>query len=237
MQQYQVTVDPAKLKAYGIPLMRVAEAIRNSNRDVGGRTLEMAETEYMVRGRGYLTGTGDLERVVLRANPNGTPVLLRDVAEIRLGPEMRRGIGELDGEGEAVGGVIVMRDGENARETILRVKDKLDELRASLPDGVEIVETYDRSDLIHRAIATLQRTLIEESLIVAAVCVIFLMHMRSALVAILMLPVGVLISFIAMHLLGMNSNLMSLGGIAIAIGAKQHDDLALRNLANCSEGV
>ena len=218
VQQYQVIVDPVKLRAYGIPLMRVAQIIRDSNRDVGGRVVEMAETEYMVRGRGYLRGVADIEELVLRAD-NGTPVRVRDVARVELGPDERRGLTELNGEGEVVSGIAVARFGENALAVIDGVKRRIEELKAGLPEGVTIQAVYDRSDLIHRAIDTLTRTLAEESLIVAAVCVLFLLHVRSALVAIVMLPIGVLIAFICMRLLGINSNIMSLGGIAIAIGA------------------
>jgi len=218
VQTYQVTVDPLKLRSFGIPLMKVAQVIRDSNRDVGGRVVEMAETEYMVRGRGYLRGKGDIEDLVLKSE-RGTPVLIRDIARVELAPDERRGLSELNGEGEVVSGIAMSRFGQNALQVIHNLKAKVAEISAGLPAGVTIQAVYDRSDLIHRAIETLKRTLIEESIIVAAVCVVFLMHVRSALVAILMLPVGVLISFIAMHLLGMNSNLMSLGGIAIAIGA------------------
>jgi Cu(I)/Ag(I) efflux system membrane protein CusA/SilA len=218
VQTYQVTVDPIRLRAYGIPLNKVSQTIRDSNRDVGGRAIEMAETEYMVRGKGYLRGISDIENLVLKSD-KGTPVLVRDVARVELVPDERRGITELNGEGEVVSGIAMARYGQNALEVIANIKDKIAEVSAGLPEGVSVVAVYDRSDLIHRAIEALKHTLLEESLIVAAVCVIFLLHVRSALVAILMLPVGVLIAFIAMHLLGMNSNLMSLGGIAIAIGA------------------
>jgi Cu(I)/Ag(I) efflux system membrane protein CusA/SilA len=218
VQQYQVIVDPVKLRAYGIPLMRVAQVIRDSNRDVGGRVVEMAETEYMVRGRGYLRGAADIEALVLRAE-QGTPVRVRDVARVELGPDERRGMAELNGEGEVVSGIAVARFGENALRVIDNIKKRIEELKPGLPEGVSIEAVYDRSDLIHRAIGTLTTTLLEESLIVAAVCVVFLLHVRSALVAIIMLPVGVLIAFICMRWLGINSNIMSLGGIAIAIGA------------------
>jgi Cu(I)/Ag(I) efflux system membrane protein CusA/SilA len=218
VQTYQVTVDPLKLRSYGIPLMKVAQVIRDSNRDVGGRVVEMAEIEYMVRGKGYLRGKADLEMLVVK-NEGGTPVLIRDIARVELAPDERRGLSELNGEGEVVSGIAMSRFGQNALEIIHNLKAKVSEISAGLPEGVTIEAVYDRSDLIHRAIDTLKRTLIEESLIVAAVCIVFLMHVRSALVAILMLPVGVLIAFIAMHVLGINSNLMSLGGIAIAIGA------------------
>ena len=218
VQTYQVTVDPVKLRAYGIPLMKVAQAIRDSNRDVGGRAVEMAETEYMVRGKGYLRGKEDIEMLVVKAD-KGTPVLIRDIARVELTPDERRGVTELNGEGEVVSGIAMARYGQNALEVIANLKDKIAEIAPGLPTGVTVQTVYDRSELINRAIDTLKRTLIEESVIVAAVCVIFLMHVRSALVAILMLPVGILMAFIAMRLLGMSSNLMSLGGIAIAIGA------------------
>jgi Cu(I)/Ag(I) efflux system membrane protein CusA/SilA len=220
-RQYQVVVDPAKLQAFAIPLDRVSDAIRASNRDVGGRTIEMSETEYMVRGRGYLRNAHDLESVVLKADPagSGTPVLLRDVARVELGPDERRGIAELDGTGEVVGGIALKRDGADALTTIGNIKRKLEELKPGLPEGVSIEPVYDRSQLIDAAIHTLRHTLVEESLIVAAVCVVFLLHVRSALVAILMLPVGVLMAFAGMHALGIGSNIMSLGGIAIALGA------------------
>ena len=218
VQTYQVTVDPSRLRTYGIPLSRVTQVIRDSNRDVGGRVVEMAETEYMVRGKGYLRGPADIEQLAVKSE-GGTAVLIRDIARVELAPDERRGLTELNGEGEVVSGIAMARYGENALEVIGNVKQKIAEISSGLPAGVTIEAVYDRSDLIHRAIATLTRTLIEESLIVAAVCIVFLLHVRSALVAILMLPVGVLLAFIAMRLLGMNSNLMSLGGIAIAIGA------------------
>jgi Cu(I)/Ag(I) efflux system membrane protein CusA/SilA len=218
VQTYQVTVDPNKLRSYGISLMKISQVIRDSNRDVGGRVGEMAETEYMVRGKGYLRGKNDIEMLVVKSE-GGTPVLIRDVARVELAPDERRGLTELNGEGEVVSGIAMARYGQNALEVIGNLKAKVEEISAGLPEGVTIQAVYDRSELIYRAIDTLTRTLIEESLIVAAVCIIFLLHVRSALVAILMLPVGVLIAFIAMRLLGMNSNIMSLGGIAIAIGA------------------
>ncbi|WP_435626489.1 efflux RND transporter permease subunit [Candidatus Ferrigenium straubiae] len=218
VQQYQVTVDPVKLRAFGIPLNTVAQVIRESNRDVGGRVVEMAETEYMVRGKGYLRGKDDLENLVVKSE-RGTPVLLRDIARIELGPDERRGLAELNGEGEVVSGIAMARYGQNALEVIANLKHKIVEVSAGLPEGVSIQAVYDRSELIRRAIDTLKKTLIEEGLIVAAVCMVFLMHARSALVAIVMLPIGVLIAFIAMRALGLNSNIMSLGGIAIAIGA------------------
>ncbi len=218
VQTYQVTVDPVKLRSYGIPLSKVSQVIRDSNRDVGGRVVEMAETEYMVRGKGYLRGTADIENLVVKAQ-GGTPVMIRDIARVELAPDERRGLTELNGEGEVVSGIAMARYGQNALEVIHNLKEKIGEISSGLPEGVTIETVYDRSELIHRAIDTLKHTLAEESVIVALVCVVFLLHLRSALVAILMLPVGVLISFISMRLLGMNSNLMSLGGIAIAIGA------------------
>jgi Cu(I)/Ag(I) efflux system membrane protein CusA/SilA len=218
VQTYQVTVDPVNLRAYGIPLRKVAQAIRDSNRDVGGRAIEMAETEYMVRGEGYLRGKADIEMLVVKAD-KGTPVLIRDIARVELTPDERRGLTELNGEGEVVSGIAMARYGENALAVIANLKAKMAEIGPGLPPGVTVQAVYDRSELINRAIDTLKRTLLEESLIVAAVCVIFLLHVRSALVAILMLPVGILMAFIAMRVLGMSSNLMSLGGIAIAIGA------------------
>jgi Cu(I)/Ag(I) efflux system membrane protein CusA/SilA len=218
VQTYQVTVDPVKLRAYGIPLMKVAQVIRDSNRDVGGRAVEMAETEYMVRGKGYLRGKSDIELLVLKSD-KGTPVLIRDIARVELTPDERRGLTELNGEGEVVSGIAMARYGQNALEVISNLKAKIAEIGPGLPAGVTVQTVYDRSELINRAIDTLKRTLLEESAIVALVCIVFLMHVRSALVAILMLPVGILISFIAMRTLGMSSNLMSLGGIAIAIGA------------------
>jgi len=218
VQQYQVTVDPVKLRAYNIPLGRVSQVIRDSNRDVGGRVIEMAETEYMVRGRGYLRGKSDIENLVVKT-ARGTPVLLRDIARVELGPDERRGLAELNGEGEVVSGIAMARYGQNALEVIQNIKDKIAEITPGLPEGVSIQSVYDRSELIRRAIDTLKGTLLEEGLIVALVCMVFLMHARSALVAIVMLPIGVLIAFIAMRFLNLNSNIMSLGGIAIAIGA------------------
>ncbi|MDH5207500.1 MAG: efflux RND transporter permease subunit [Burkholderiaceae bacterium] len=218
VQQYVVTVDPRKLQAYNIPLSKIIETIRMSNRDVGGRIVEMSETEYMVRGIGYLRGAADLARLTVRAE-KGVPVRLSDVARIELAPDERRGIAELNGDGEVVGGIVVARYGTNAIDVIDNVKQRIKEIATGLPEGVQIEAVYDRSGLIERAIETLKRTLLEEALIVALVCVVFLMHARSALVAILMLPVGVLMAFVAMRWLGINANLMSLGGIAIAIGA------------------
>ncbi len=218
VKSYQVTVDPRRLLAYSIPLKKITEVIAASNRDVGGRALEMAETEYVVRGRGYLRGIGDIENLVVSAM-GGTPVLLRDIARVELVPDERRGIAELNGEGEVVAGIAMARYGQNALDVIQGLKEKIAEITPGLPEGVSIQAVYDRSDLILRAINNLRTTLIEEAVIVALVCVVFLMHARSALVAIIMLPIGVLIAFIAMSFLGLNSNIMSLGGIAIAIGA------------------
>jgi Cu(I)/Ag(I) efflux system membrane protein CusA/SilA len=218
VKQYQVVLDPRKLQAYGVSPSRITQVIRESNRDVGGRVVEMTETEYMVRGKGYLRGIGDLETLVVKAD-KGTPVLLRDLARVELAPDERRGIAELNGEGEAVAGIAMARYGQNALEVIHNIKQKLVEIAPGLPPGVTVETVYDRSDLIHRAIDNLKTTLLEESIVVALVCMLFLMHVRSALVAIVMLPVGVLIAFSLMHALGLNSNIMSLGGIAIAIGA------------------
>jgi len=218
VKQYQVVVNPEKLRAYGIALSKVSDAIRASNMDAGGSTIEMSEREYMVRGRGYLRGIGDLQQIAL-SSKLGTPVLLRDVARVELGPEERRGLTELNGQGEVAGGIVMQRDGENALRVIENIKRKIAGIAGSLPSGVTILPVYDRSSLIKRAVDTLTRTLTEESIIVALVCMIFLLHVRSALVAIIMLPVGVLIALIVMHALGVTSNIMSLGGIAISIGA------------------
>ena len=218
VKQYQVVVDPLRLRGYGISLMMVEEAIRSGNQEIGGSVIEMAEAEYMVRATGYIKSIGDLENIPVMTSADGTPVLLGDVAEVRLGPEMRRGIGELDGEGEAVGGVIVMRNGENARDTIERVKAKLDELRAGLPEGVEIVETYDRSTLIQRAIDNLQRQAARRVPRRRAGLLPFLFHLRSGLIVVIVTPIAVASAFIVMRAQGINANIMSLGGIAIAIG-------------------
>jgi copper/silver efflux system protein len=218
VKQYSVIVDPRLLQSFGLSLDTVRNAIMASNMDTGGRTVEISETEYAVRGRGLFKNTKDIEMIVLKAN-GGTPVLLRDVARVEFAPDERRGITELNGEGEVVGGIAIQRYGENALSVIDNVKARLEDVKASLPTGTEIKTVYDRSDLIYRAIETLKGTLLEESLIVAAVCVIFLLHIRSALVAILMLPIGILIAFIFIRMLGLSSNIMSLGGIAIAIGA------------------
>ncbi|NOZ61030.1 MAG: efflux RND transporter permease subunit [Calditrichaeota bacterium] len=218
VKQYQVEVDPNKLAAYKIPIQKVRMAIKRSNNDVGGRLLEMGETEFMVRGLGYIKSIDDLKSVPLGVDENGAPIYLHQVANIHLGPELRRGIAEWNGEGEAVGGVVVIRFGENALKVIENVKAKLADLKKGLPEGVTIKTAYDRSSLILRAINTLKEKLVEEMLVVALITIIFLLHFRSAFVAIFTLPVGILIAFIVMHLLGINANIMSLGGIAIAIG-------------------
>ncbi len=219
VKQYQVNIDPNKLVTYGVSIGDVTKALEMSNRDVGGSVIEMSEREYMIRGLGYIKNIPDIEDIVLKVDRTGTPIKIRDVARVELGPEERRGITELNGEGEAVGGIVVMRFGGNALDVIHGVKEKLKELQAGLPPGVRITPVYDRSDLIHRAVDTLKEKLIEESIIVSIVCIIFLLHFRSALVAIVMLPVGILISLIIMYQMGINANIMSLGGIAIAIGA------------------
>ena len=218
VKQYSVIIDPRRLQSLGIALSKIRDAIRSSNIDVGGRTVELAETEFVVRGRGYIKSLDDLEQIVVKSD-RGVPVLLRDVARVELAPDERRGITELNGEGEVVTGIVLQRFGENALSVIKNVKDRLAEMAPSLPQGVTLDAVYDRSDLIYRAIDTLKRTLIEESIIVALVCVVFLLHVRSALVAIITLPLGVLIAYLCMYLLGLSSNIMSLGGIAIAIGA------------------
>ena len=218
VKQYSVVVDPRRLQSLGIPLSKVTSAVRDSNMDVGGRTLELSEREYMVRGRGYIESLDDIESIVLK-NDTGVPVLLKDVARVELVPDERRGLSEVNGNGEAVSGIVLQRYGANALTVIDGVKERLAAIEPSLPEGVTVETVYDRSALIYRAIDTLKRTLIEESLIVALVCVVFLMHARSALVAIITLPLGVLIAYICMWALGLSSNIMSLGGIAIAIGA------------------
>ena len=219
VKQYQIVVDPNKLIAYNIPLQKVKMAVRRSNNDVGGKLIEMGETEFMVRGLGYIKTLEDLRNIPLGVNKGGTPILLRNIATIKTGPELRRGIADYNGTGEVVGGIVVMRYGENALKIIENVKNRLDQLEAGLPEGVRIKSVYDRSSLILRAVNNLKKTLIEESIIVALVCIIFLLHFRSALVGIFTLPVGVLISFIIMERQGINANIMSLGGIAIAVGA------------------
>jgi len=241
VKQYQVEVDPNALVVYGVPLSRVREAIKRSNTDVGGRLIEMAETEYMVRGLGYIRSIADLESIAVGVDLRGTPVRLRDVASVHLGPELRRGLVELDGEGEVAGGVVIMRYGDNALGTIQRVRAKLAELSAGLPDGVEIVPVYDRGALIERAVNNLTTTLIIEFVLVAMVCIVFLLHVRSALVAAISLPLGVLLAFVAMRFQGINANIMSLGGIAIAIGAMVDGPIVLienahRHLVDAQRG-
>lgn len=219
VKQYQVNIDPNRLITHDISLKEVVDSIKMGNIDVGGRVVELTEREYMVRGLGYIKNIPDIENIVLKVDKSGTPIRIKDVARVELGPDERRGIVERDGEGEVVGGIVVMRFGGNALTVIDNVKKKIEELKPGLPPGVQIITTYDRSHLIHRAIATLKEKLIEESVVVSLVCVIFLLHFRSALVAIFMLPVGILISFIVMYYLRINANIMSLGGIAIAVGA------------------
>ena len=219
VKQYQVQVNPDKLRAFNIPLSHIQAAIQRGNQEVGASVVEMAEAEYMVRATGYIQSREDLELIPLGLDVKGTPILLRDVADIGVGPQMRRGIAELDGEGETVGGIVVMRFGENAQKTIDGVKAKLEELKAGLPEGVEVVTVYDRSGLIGLAVENLWHKLLEEFIVVGLVCVLFLFHLRSSLVAIVSLPVGILAAFTVMHLQGLNANIMSLGGIAIAIGA------------------
>jgi Cu(I)/Ag(I) efflux system membrane protein CusA/SilA len=217
-KQYQVTVDPNKLAAYGLSFTDIADAIRRSNSEVGGRLIELSGREYMVRGRGYLKSLSDIGDIVLKTNDLGTPLRVRDVGGVALGPEIRRGVADLDGKGDTVGGIVVMRSGENALNVIERVKKRLEEIKPSLPSGVRIVETYDRSSLIERSIETLKGKLIEEMIIVSIVILIFLWHFPSAVIPIVTIPVAVIIAFIPMHLLGLNANIMSLGGIAISIG-------------------
>jgi len=218
VKQYQVEVEPNALQAYGISLADVKQAIVRSNKDVGGRLVEMAETEYMVRGLGYINSVEDLNSIPLGVNQNGTPIRLQDVAHVHMGPELRRGLVDLNGEGEVAGGVIIMRFGENAQATIQAVKEKLTELKRGLPEGVEIVSVYDRSDLINRAVTTLNTALIQELMIVSILVGLFLLHLRSSLVVVISLPLGILIAFMIMRYQGLNANIMSLGGIAIAIG-------------------
>ena len=210
VKQYQVVLNPSSLRAYGLPLSTIKAAIQRGNQETGGSVIEMSEAEYMVRASGYINELDDLRHIPLGINDRGTPILLKDIAEVRLGPQLRRGIAELDGEGEVVGGIIVMRFGENALTTIEGVKKKLSELKHGLPDGVEIVETYNRANLIRRAVDTLNTKLVEEFFVVAAVCAIFLFHLRSALVIILSLPIGILVAFIIMERIGINANIMSL---------------------------
>ncbi|HCY86232.1 MAG TPA: AcrB/AcrD/AcrF family protein [Desulfobacteraceae bacterium] len=218
VKQYQVEVDPNKLLSYNIPIQKIKKAIQRSNADVGGKLIEMGETEFMVRGLGYIKSIRDIEQIAVSFDDKGTPILLKDIANIQIGPELRRGVLEWNGEGETVGGVVVMRYGENALEVIKRVKEKLKDLEKGLPEGVEIVTGYDRSALIERAVDTLKEKLTEEMIVVAIICIVFLLHFRSAFVAIFTLPVGILMSFLIMYPFGINANIMSLGGIAIAIG-------------------
>ena len=250
VRQYEAVVDPLRLQAYGIGFNQLLSAVRAANQESGGARIEMAEAEYVVRGIGYLRSLDDLGAVPTGVLKDGKAVLLRDVAEIRFGPASRNGIAELDGEGEAVGGIVVMRDGENAKAVIDAVKTRLEQVRTRLPEGVEIVSVYDRSALIERAVQNLSGKLIEEMLLVSLVCVLFLWHLRSALVAIISLPLGVLIALAIMHWQGLNANIMSLGGIAIAIGVMvdaavvmienahatsnaMPTNMALRQLAQC----
>jgi len=218
VKQYQVVVDPFALRSYGISINQVASAIRNSNRDVGASLIEQGETEFMVRGLGYIEGMDDISAIAIGADSNGTPILLRQVADVHLGPEIRRGVAEWNGEGETVGGIVIMRNGENALEVIDAVKRKLEELRQGLPPGVKVTVAYDRSELIRRAVNNLNITLLQEMAVVGLICIVFLMHFRSSLVSFISLPLGILVSFIIMKWLGINANVMSLGGIAIAIG-------------------
>src|SRR5438874_10053066 len=215
VRQHQIVLDPDRLRAFGIPHMKVMEAVERANQETGGSVLELSEAEYMVRASGYLQSLDDFRKIPLMTTDAGVSVRLGDVARVQIGPEMRRGIAELDGEGEVTGGIIVMRSGKNALETIDAVKAKIEKLKASLPAGVEIVPTYDRSSLIKRAVSNLNQKLVEEFIVVALVCVAFLFHVRSAFVAIVSLPLGVLIAFIVMSYQGVNANIMSLGGIAI----------------------
>lgn len=219
VKEYQIIPDPVKLEQYGVTVGDIKTALSASNQEAGGGSIEMGESEFMVRAQGYLKTLDDFRSIVLKTNASGTPTVLGDVAQVRLGPEMRRGIAELDGEGEVAGGIILLRTGGNAREVIAAVKTRLEELRSALPEGVEIVPVYDRSSLIDRAIQNLTHKLIEEFIVVALVCAIFLWHVRSALVAVITLPLGLALAFIAMHFQGLNANIMSLGGIAIAVGA------------------
>jgi Cu(I)/Ag(I) efflux system membrane protein CusA/SilA len=218
VKQYQITVDPHTLQSYQLSLEELSQAVRRSNNDVGGRSIEMTGREYMVRGRGYIRTLEDLENVVVKTAPGGTPVLLKHIARIQLGPELRRGVAELDGRGEVAGGIVVVRFGENVVDVLERVKTKIAEAEKTFPAGIKLVVTYDRSDLIHQSVATLRKTLLEECLVVSLVCIVFLFHVRSALVAIITLPLAVLVAFIPMKLMGVSANIMSLGGIAIAIG-------------------
>lgn len=242
VKQYQITLDPNRLRAYGLTLDQVKQAIQRGNREAGGSAIEMGEAEYMVQAKGYMKSIQDIEQVPVGLGKNGIPILLKDVANVQLGPQMRRGITELNGQGEVVGGIIVMRYGENAMQTIANIKEKLAQLKSSLPNGVEIITTYDRSSLISRAIDTLKDKLIEEFIIVSLICIAFLFHFRSSLIIIISLPIGILLALIVMRLQGINANIMSLGGIAIAIGAmvdaaivmieNAHKHLEKNNLTN-----
>src|SRR5437016_3485548 len=219
VKQYQVNVDPNRLLAYKVPLMQVMDAVRNGNNEVGARSLELTGKEYVVRGRGYIQSVTDIQNLAVAASANGTPIRVRDVARVELGPDMRRGIAELNGEGEVTGGTVIVRYGQNVRDVIRQVQAKLESVKASLPPGVEVVTTYDRADLIDRSIDTLRRTLIEELVIVSIVILIFLWHIPSAIIPIVTIPIAVLLAFIPMQASGLTANIMSLGGIAIAIGA------------------
>jgi Cu(I)/Ag(I) efflux system membrane protein CusA/SilA len=218
-RQYQVNVDPNRLRNYGLPIQRVVDAVRGGNSETGGRLIEFGGTEYMVRGRGYAQSIADFESIVVSASESGTPIRVRDIGQVVLGPELRRGVSDLDGTGEAVSGIIVMRQGENALDVIDRVKKKIAEVEPGLPEGMKIVPIYDRSDLIHRAIDNLRSTLFEIIITVVLVILLFLWHIPSALIPVITIPVAVLISFIPFRLMGVTANIMSLGGIAIAIGA------------------
>jgi Cu(I)/Ag(I) efflux system membrane protein CusA/SilA len=217
-KQYQVNVNPNALLAYNVPLTKVVEAVRQSNNDIGARLLEMTGTEYMIRAKGYLKSPQDLENTVIGVDATGTPILVKNVADVVVGPDIRRGVADLDGQGDTVGGIVVMRQGENALNVINRVKAKLEEVKPSLPKGVEVVTTYDRSDLIHRAIDTLRHQLIEEMIIVSLVILLFLWHFPSAIIPIVTIPIAVLLSFIPMYGIRLTANIMSLSGIAISIG-------------------
>ena len=219
VKQYQITVDPNQLRAFGLTIDQIKQSIQRANREAGGSAIEMAEAEYMIRAKGYLQSIKDISQVPVGLGKNGIPILLEEVANVQLGPQMRRGIAELNGQGEVVGGIIVMRFGQNALQTIADVKAKLAQLQGSLPKGVKIIPTYDRSSLITRAINTLKDKLIEEFILVSLICLAFLYHFRSSLVIVISLPLGILMALVVMHLQGINANIMSLGGIAIAIGA------------------
>jgi Cu(I)/Ag(I) efflux system membrane protein CusA/SilA len=218
VRQYQIKLDPTKVLAYKLNLNEIIDKVRMNNQDVGGRVVEFSGIEYMIRGRGYIKSTADIERIAVGADTNGTPILLRDVASVSLGPDMRRGIAELDGKGDVVGGIVVMRYGEDVPEVIARVKTKLKEIESSLPSGVKVVTTYDRSELIEESIATINENLMEELIVTGVLIIVFLLHIRSALIPIITLPLAILIAFIPMYFLGVGMNIMSIGGIIIAIG-------------------